>query len=158
MSELNLLQFGADAETMRILEKIGLDKKDEFINRAVKAYATGGGAFDYAAGKGVSSSTSVSSLSAGLTAGFAGNISSGGLSTPGDVGSQLNAELERLVGPNSGVSAALASGNPQMVEFSKGGTKIASLELSECQSILKSLRPPISLAEVVEMLAMMSVG
>ncbi len=119
MSELN---FRADAETLRILEKIGLDKKDDFINRAVKAYATTGAA-------------------------------------PGDVASQLNAEIERLVGPNSGVSASLAPGNPQLVEFyNAGGGKIASLELSECQAILKSLRPPISLAEVVEMLTLMSVG
>jgi hypothetical protein len=134
VSELN---FRADAETLRILEKIGLDQKDDFINRAVKAYATSGGAFEYAAGKGSSSVIAAS----------------------GDVGSQLNAELERLLGSNSGVRAVLAPGNPQLVEFYKaGGGKIASLELSECQSILKSLRPPISLAEVVEMLTLMSVG
>ena len=112
------------------------------------------------------------SLASGLTSGFgsgatggasgsstggAGSVAAGGAS--GDVGSQLNAEIERLVGPNSGVSASLAPGNPQLVEFHKaGGGKIASLELSECQSILKSLRPPISLAEVVEMLTLMSVG
>lgn len=149
MSELN---FRADAETLRILEKIGLDKKDDFINRAVQAYATGGGAFDYAAGKGVSSAASGMSLASGLTSAFSSGAS-------GDVGSQLNAEIERLVGPNSGVSASLAPGNPHLVEFhNAGGGKIASLELSECQSILKSLRPPISLAEVVEMLTLMSVG
>jgi hypothetical protein len=155
VSELN---FRADAETLRILEKIDLDKKDDFINRAVKAYAAPGGAFESAAGKGVASAASglssaapAMTLSSGLTSGLGGG--------PGDVASQLNAEIERLVGPNSGVSASLATGNPQLVEFHKaGGGKIASLELSECQAILKSLRPPISLAEVVEMLTLMSVG
>ena len=173
MSELN---FRADAECLRILEKIGLDNKDDFINRAVKAYATGGGAFEYAAGKGSSSASSGLSLSSGLTSGLTSGSSGGSSSTAsgnstsaggaaggasgvsGDIGSQLNQELERLAGPNSGVSASLASGNPHLVEFHKDGAKIASLELSECQSILKSLRPPISLAEVIEMLTLMSVG
>lgn len=162
MSELT---FRADAETLKILEKIGLDKKDDFINRAVKAYATGGGAFEYASGG--ANSASALSLSAGLTAGLGGasaSLSSLGASgaaavTSGsDPGSQLNAELDRLLGAASGVTCSLVNGNPQMVEFFQGGSKIASLELSECQSILKSLRPPISLAEVVEMLTLMSVG
>ncbi len=171
MSELT---FRADAETLRILEKIGLDKKDDFINRAVKAYATAGGAFEYAAAKGGSGSPS---LSAGLTGGFAAGLAAGsgnfaysastvnagstansGSAASADIGSQLNAELERLLGENSGVSATLSPGNAQMVEFYNRGQKIASLELSECQSILKSLRPPISFAEVVEMLTLMSVG
>lgn len=179
MSELN---FRADAETLRILEKIGLDKKDDFINRAVHAYATAGGAFEYAAGKGVVSGGGLSAFSsssmgssnvlgasnsagapnatgASNAAGASNAISVTGLNAaPGDLGAELNAELERLLGPGSGVTAALASGNPQLVEFRKSGQKIASLELSECQSILKSLRPPISLAEVVEMLTLMSVG
>ena len=171
MGEVVLLQFACDAETMRILEKVGLEKKDDYINRAVQAYATSGGAFDYAAGKGGSASSLGASLSAGLAAGLPGGTTGGSLpsssaqtsafasSSPGDLGSQLNAELERLLGANCGVSASLSSGNPQMVEFHKaGGEKIASLELSECQSILKSLRPPISFAEVVEMLTLMSVG
>ncbi|MCC7529056.1 MAG: hypothetical protein IT342_11065 [Candidatus Melainabacteria bacterium] len=156
MSELN---FSADAETLRILEKIGLDRKDDFINRAVQAYATLGGAFQGAAGRGVASAASnLSSAALSMTLPSELTASVCGAS-PGDVASQLNAEVERLVGPNSGVCASLAPGNPQLVEFySAGRGKIASLELSECQSILKSLRPPISLAEVVEMLTLMSVG
>ncbi len=156
MSELN---FRADAETLRILEKIGLEKKDDFINRAVHAYATAGGAFEYAAGKGVASGGGLSALNpAGSYSIGAASDTAGSNVAPGDLAAQLNAELERLLGPSSGVTAALASGNPQLVEFNKSGQKIASLELSECQSILKSLRPPISLAEVVEMLTLMSVG
>jgi hypothetical protein len=164
VSELN---FRADAETLRILEKIGLDKKDDFINRAVQAYATAGGAFEYAAGKGVVSGGGLSALSSAGSSTIGASSSTIGASAatgasataaPGDLGAQLNGELERLLGPGSGVTAALAPGNPQLVEFHKAGQKIASLELSECQSILKSLRPPISLAEVVEMLTLMSVG
>ncbi len=164
MSELN---FRADAETLRILEKIGLDRKDDFINRAVQSYATAGGAFEYAAGKGVASGSGLAALSStgsstiGASSAIAASSATVGASAtaaPGDLAAQLNAELERLLGPGSGVVAALASGNPQLVEFHKAGQKIASLELSECQSILKSLRPPISLAEVIEMLTLMSVG
>ena len=153
MSELT---FRVDPETLRILEKIGTDKKDDFINRAVQAYATSGGAFDYAAGSG--QATPGLSLSAGLTAGLGLATSSACGTVSGDVGSQLNAELERLLGPSSGVTASLAPGNAQLVEFYNRGQKIASLELTECQSILKSLRPPISFSEVVEMLTLMSVG
>lgn len=162
MSELTFL---ADMETLKILEKVGLDKKDDFINRAVKAYATGGGAFEYASGG--ANSGSALSLSAGLTAGLGGTSASLSSLSPGgatggvvssDPVSQLNAELERLLGAGSGVAATLVAGNPQMVEFFQSGSKIARLELSECQSILKSLRPPISLSEVVEMLTLMSVG
>lgn len=161
MSEMT---FRADAETLRILEKIGLDKKDDFINRAVKAYATSGGAFEYAAGKGGSGQTHSAGLAGGTVAGTlrtdtgSGNIALAGAIVDGDHGSQLNAELERLLGQNSGVTASLSPGNAQLVEFYNRGQKIASLELSECQSILKSLRPPISFAEVVEMLTLMSVG
>lgn len=167
MSELT---FRADAETLKVLEKIGLEKKDDFINRAVKAYATGGGAFEYAAGKGSTSAASGLSLAAELTAGLVGGSSSGGSGGAGSAHAvssagqntdpvfQFNAELERLLGPGCGVTAGLAAGSPQLVEFFQGGSKIASLELSEGQSILKSLRPPISLAEVVEMLTLMSVG
>lgn len=167
MSELT---FRADAETMKILERIGLEKKDDFINRAVKAYATSGGAFEYAAGKGSISAASGLSLAAELTAGLVGGSSSGGPAGAGashtasvsaqstDPASQFKNELERLLGPGCSVTAGLAPGNPQLVEFFQGGSKIASLELSEGQSILKSLRPPISLSEVVEMLTLMSVG
>lgn len=165
MSEVVFLQFGADRETLKILEKIGLEKKDDFINRAVKAYATSGGAFEYAAGKGGSLSGLSQSLSASMTSDLAGaaagqsSASSPLTASPGDVGAQLNLELERLLGPNCGLSASLSSGDPHTVVFHKaGGEKIASLELAECQSILKSLRPPISFAEVVEMLTLMSVG
>jgi hypothetical protein len=161
------LTFRADAETLKILEKVGLDKKDDFINRAVKAYATAGGAFEYASGGG--NSSAALSLSAGLTAGLGGaSASLSSLSSPAapaadvtsaaDPGSLLNAELDRLLGASSGVTCSLVNGNPQMVEFFQSGSKIANLELSECQSILKSLRPPISLVEVVEMLTLMSVG
>ncbi|MBX9952725.1 MAG: hypothetical protein K2Y39_26355 [Candidatus Obscuribacterales bacterium] len=164
MSELT---FRADAETLKILEKVGLGKKDDFINRAVQAYATGGGAFDYASGS--ANSASALSLSDGLTAGLGGSSASlssltssvsptAAVNVGSDPASQLNAELDRLLGPAGGVTCTLVGGNPQMVEFFQGGSKIASLELSECQSILKSLRPPISLAEVVEMLTLMSVG
>jgi len=164
------LTFRADAETLKVLEKIGLEKKDDFINRAVKDYATGGGAFEYAAGRGNTSAASGLSLAAELTAGLVGGSSSGASSGAGSAhaaspsgqstgpASQFNAELERLLGPGCSVTAGLAAGNPQLVEFFQGGSKIASLELSEGQSILKSLRPPISLAEVVEMLTLMSVG
>lgn len=153
MSELT---FRVDPETLRILEKIGIEKKDDFINRAVQAYATSGGAFDYAAGSGKAQPGI--SLSAGLAAGLGSSTSSACGAVSGDVGSQLNAELERLLGASSGVTASLSPENAQMVEFYNRGQKIASLELTECQSILKSLRPPISFAEVVEMLTLMSVG
>ena len=121
MSELN---FRADAETLRILEKIGLDKKDNFINRAVQAYATAGGAFEYAAGKGVVSGSGLSALSStgsstiGVSSAIAASSTTAGASATagasttaasGDLGEQLNAELERLLGPGSGVTAALAS-------------------------------------------------
>jgi len=161
------LTFRADAESLKILEKVGPERRDDFINRAVKAYATGGGAFDYASGG--ANTNSALSLSAGLAAGLGGasaslsSLSSSGaqagtVAAPGDPGSQLSAELERLLGAGSGVTCRLAEGDAQMVEFFQSGSKIATLELSECQSILKSLRPPISLAEVVEMLTLMSVG
>lgn len=157
------LTFRADAETLRILERVGLEKKDDFINRAVQSYATTGGAFDYAAGK-VKPSSSMS-LSSDLAAGYvsAGTSAAGASAGSAAINSsdpvtQLNAEVERLLGAGSGVTASLAQGNPQMVEFFNRGQKIANLELSECQSILKSLRPPISFAEVIEMLTLMSVS
>lgn len=153
MSEMS---FNADAETVRILEKIGNQKKDDFINRAIKAYATGGGAFDYAMAGGAGGSLASITGTVGATTAV-GSAGAGAA----DVGveSQISAELERLLGPGGVVTGRLAQDNQQLVEFyNAAGQKIASLELSECQSILKSLRPPISQAEVIEMLTLMSIG
>ncbi len=141
MSELN---FRADAETLRILEKYGLEKKDDFINRAVQAYATAGGAFEYAAGKGTASG-GLSSFTATSPSSQSCSTRRSGFSVEWGVREAFGSRLWSY-------SVRWLPEIRSWLSFTSPAEKSASLELSECQSILKSLRPPISLAEVVEML------
>lgn len=122
------ISFNADAETMRILDGLKGEDRSAFINAALKDFATKGG----------------------VTHATASNVSQGPLA-------EVQAEVRRLLGANPGIEATLLSGEPQIIRFLKSdGSPLANLELGDCQAILKSLRPPITQAEVVEMLMLMS--
>ena len=120
------ISFSADADSMSILAGLIDQDRNAYINAAIKEFATRGGVKP-------SASTQAGPLA------------------------EITAEVRRLLGDNPGIEADLLPGEPQIVKFVKSdGSPLANLELDDCRAILKSLRPPITLAEVVEMLMLMS--
>lgn len=120
------ITFRADLESIGILAGLKEEDRSAYINAAIKMFATEGGVKAVAP-------------------------------TPTGPLAEITAEVRRLLGDSPGIEATLLPGEPQIVKFTKSDeSPLANLELDDCRAILKSLRPPITLAEVVEMLMLMS--
>lgn len=109
--------FYPDREAQKVLDQIPFEKRNQFINDAIKSHRQQPSEEQNA----------------------------------GKPGMSLNAELERLLGKNCGVFVKEVDATS--VEFTDQERRaFARLTKPEAFDILQSLRPPITLDEVVDML------
>lgn len=132
--------FVPDETSQKILSEIPKAEINRFLNDAVKAFTK---------------TVPEASCAAGDAAGVARNAADGAACGVIDL---LNQELDRLLGSEAGVCAVADEGGCGTVRFIDGdGTSVAVLTETDSQDILKSLRPPITRTEVLEILLAMQV-
>ena len=122
----SLFEFVPDSETLKILEAVDHGARDNYINNAIKAF-------------------SQASLPAKTP--VVGN-------SPAD---QVNAELQRLFGPSFDAVLACKADNDDYVVLKEVNTPTpVRCGIKDALDILKSLRQPITAAEVWEIVSMLS--